>query len=180
MNYLDIILAIPLLWGLYKGLSSGIIKELSSLLALLLGIYGAVHFSALLEPELAQHFSIEASYLPALSFGITFIVIVLLVRLLGLLLDKIIKLVSLGMLSRLLGGVFGVLKAAFIMSALLLMFNVFDVHLELIPKKQKKQSLLYMPISQLVPAILPESENGQSLIKEAEKALKKIEQTIPL
>ena len=126
MNYLDIILSIPLLWGLYKGLTKGIIKELASLLALLLGIYGAVHFSELAQPFLSENLSIDESFLPMISFAATFIIIALLVRLVGLVLDKLIKLVALGMISRLLGGVFGVLKSAFVISALLLIFNTID------------------------------------------------------
>ena len=179
MNYLDIILSIPLLWGFYKGLTRGIIKELASLLALIFGIYGAVHFSEQLQPTLQANTSIDESFLPIISFAATFIVIVLLVRLLGLMLDKIIKLVALGMISGLLGGVFGALKTAFIISALLLVFNTLDYHLELIPNEQKKNSLLYQTISEMVPLLLPEAEDGNSLIEEAEKVWQEAEEIIP-
>ena len=64
MNYLDIILSIPLLWGLYKGITRGIIKELASLLALVLGTYGAIHFSEQIQPTLQANTSIDESYLP--------------------------------------------------------------------------------------------------------------------
>ena len=180
MNYLDIILSIPLLWGLYKGLKRGIIKELASLLALILGIYGAVHFSEQLQPTLQANTSIDESFLPIITFAATFIIIVLMVRLLGLLLDQIIKMVALGMISRLLGGVFGVLKTAFIISSLLLIFNTLDYHLELIQSEQKKNSLLYQSISEMVPLLLPEAEGGNSLIEEAEKVWQEAEEIIPL
>lgn len=169
MNYLDIFLSIPLLLGLYKGLTRGIIKEIASLLAFILGIYVAVHFSEKLQPTLQANTSIDESYLPIITFTATFIVIAFLVRLLGLLLNKIVKMVALGMISRLLGGVFGMLKIAFIISALLLVFNTLDYHLKLIPGEQKKKSLLYQPISEMVPLMLPEIEDGNSLIEEAEK-----------
>ncbi len=169
MNYLDIILSIPLLWGSYKGLTRGIIKELASLLALILGIYGAVHFSEQLQPTLQANTSIENTFLPIIAFAVTFVVIVLLVRLLGLILDKIIKLVALGMISRFLGGFFGALKTAFIISALLLVFNTLDYHLELIPYEQKKNSLLYQPISEMMPLLLPEAGYVNKLIEEVEK-----------
>ena len=169
MNYLDIFLSIPLLLGLYKGLTRGIIKEIASLLAFILGIYVAVHFSEKLQPTLQANTSIDESYLPIITFTATFIVIAFLVRLLGLLLNKIVKMVALGMISRLLGGVFGVLKTAFIISALLLVFNTLDYHLKLIPSEQKKKSLLHQPISEMVPLLLPELEDGNGLLKEAEK-----------
>ena len=94
MNYLDIFLSIPLLWGLYKGLTRGIIKEIASLLAFILGIYAAVYFSEQLQPILQANMSINESFLPIITFTATFIVIAFLVRLIGLLLDKIVKIMA--------------------------------------------------------------------------------------
>ena len=180
MNYLDIILAIPLLWGLYKGVSKGIIKELASLVALIVGIYGAIHFADSIQPYLKSELSIESSFLPIVSFAITFIAIVLAVRFVGFIVDKIIKMVALGLVSRLLGGVFGVLKTAFIISALLLVFNTFDYHLNLIPLEQKNSSVLYKPISNMIPSIAPNVNDGNSLIDEAEKIWEDAEEKINL
>lgn len=180
MNYIDIILSIPMLWGLYRGLKRGIIKELTSLLALILGIYGAVHFSEQLQSIFQANISIDDSLLPIISFAASFILIVLLVRLIGLLLDKIIKMAALGMISRLLGGVFGMLKTAFIISAILLVFNTLDYQLEIIPKEQKKNSLLHQPISEMVSLLIRDVEVGNSLIEEAEKIWQEAEEVIPL
>jgi len=180
MNYIDIILSIPLLWGLYKGLKRGIIKELTSLLALILGIYGAVHFSEQLQSIFQANISIDDSLLPIISFAASFILIVLLVRLIGLLLDKIIKMADLGMISRLLGGVFGMLKTALIISAILLVFNTLDYQLEIIPKEQKKNSLLHQPISEMVSLLIRDVEDGNNLIEEAEKIWQEAEEVIPL
>ncbi|MDA7794566.1 CvpA family protein [Flavobacteriales bacterium] len=178
MNYLDIILVIPLLWGLYKGVSKGIIKELASLMALIIGIYGAVHFADSIQPYIKNSLSIESSFLPILSFAITFIGIVLVVRVIGFIVDKIIKLVALGFISRVLGGVFGVLKTAFIISALLLIVNTFDYYLNLIPLEQKNASVLYRPLSNMIPSIAPNVSDGNSLINEAEKIWEEAEQKI--
>ena len=180
MNYLDIILVIPLLWGLYKGISRGIVKELATLIALITGIYGAVHFADNIHPYLKEQFAIESSFLPIISFAVTFIVLVLAVKLIGFIVDKILKAVALGIISRLLGGVFGVLKAVFILSALLLIINTFDYYIKLIPVEQKKQSVLYKPISNMIPSIMPNVKDGDSLIKEADKIWKDAEEKINL
>ena len=45
MAIIDIILGALILYGLIKGLSKGFFVEVTSLLALLVGVYGAVHFS---------------------------------------------------------------------------------------------------------------------------------------
>ena len=75
MSYLDIILSVPLMWGLYKGLSKGIIKELAALTALIAGIYGAIHLADNIHPYLKEQFAITSSFLPIVSFAITFIII---------------------------------------------------------------------------------------------------------
>ena len=49
MNYLDIAIAAPILYGLIKGFSNGLIKEVTGLLSLIIGVYVAVNFSKFLE-----------------------------------------------------------------------------------------------------------------------------------
>ena len=178
MNYLDIILSIPLLWGLYKGFSRGIIIELATLLALVFGIYGALHFAIYIQPTLSKQFSIDSSFLPIVSFAITFLAIVLIVRVIGYIIDRILKLVALGFMSRMLGGIFGVLKVAFVISATLLVFNTFDNHLQLIPIEQKNTSLLYRPISNMVSTIVPNVSDANSLIEEAEQTWTQFDESI--
>jgi membrane protein required for colicin V production len=88
--------------------------------------------------------------------------------------------VALGLLSKLLGGVFGMLKTAFIISAFLLVFNTFDYHVNLIPLEQKNSSVLYKPISNMIPSIAPSVNDGNSLIDEAEKIWEDAEAKINL
>ena len=57
MNYLDIAIAVPLLYGLVKGFSNGLIKEITGLVSLIIGIYVAVNFSIFLEPHLSGIFA---------------------------------------------------------------------------------------------------------------------------
>ena len=39
MNYLDFIIAVPLLWGAWKGFQRGIIFEIAMLIGIILGLY---------------------------------------------------------------------------------------------------------------------------------------------
>ena len=48
MNYLDIVIAIALLYGLVKGFTNGLIKEITGLLGLIIGVYVAINFSSYL------------------------------------------------------------------------------------------------------------------------------------
>ena len=44
MNYLDIIIVIPLVYGMIKGFYNGLVKEITALLALVVGVYVAINF----------------------------------------------------------------------------------------------------------------------------------------
>ena len=54
MNYLDIILIIPLAYGLVQGLRKGLVKEIAGLLAVVLGVYLARYFSLPASQALAE------------------------------------------------------------------------------------------------------------------------------
>lgn len=178
MNYLDIVLSVPLLWGLYKGITRGIIKELSTLLALVLGIYGAVNYSDLMVPIVSDYVNIDENYQSMVCFSITFMLIVLIVRLLGVLLDKVVSLVSLTFISRLMGGVFGLFRMAFVCSALLLVLNTINKQFEMIPKHDIAHSILYEPVSGLVPLMSSKSEHAEGLLQNTEKAIKNVEESV--
>ena len=45
MNYFDIALIIPIIYGMVQGFSRGIVKEVTSLVSLLIGVYIAINFS---------------------------------------------------------------------------------------------------------------------------------------
>ena len=99
MNSLDIAIATPLLYGLIKGFSNGLIKEITDLLSLVLGIYIAVNFSIFLEPHLSGLDNYE-QFKPILAFAILFVVTIFIVKFIGILVNKITKVLSLGFISR--------------------------------------------------------------------------------
>ena len=88
--------------------------------------------------------------------------------------------IALGIISRLLGGVFGLLKAVFILSSLLLILNAFDNYFNLLPANQKTQSIFHKPISNIIPSILIEINGGEKLIKETNKLLNNSKDNINL
>ncbi|ATA68595.1 colicin V production CvpA [Capnocytophaga cynodegmi] len=146
MNTVDIILLIFLGFGLIRGLWRGVIIELASLLAIVLGIYGAIHFSFYVAGILNQHLSLDKSTTEAVSFAFTLVLIMLIVMLLAKLLTKVVESVSLGFLNRLAGGIFGVLKVTIIAGSLFLMLEKTWQITKWIPEKTLQNSVLYEPI----------------------------------
>lgn len=155
MNVIDIVLGVILLFGLAQGLIKGFFIELASLLALVIGIYGAVHFSFILKDFLASLVSWDEKYLQLTAFACTFIIIVVLISLLGKLLTKFSSLIALGLVNRLLGGIFGFVKMAFLLSLVLLFFDAFNQNGNFVEKRDIETSVLYGPVKRFVPMILP-------------------------
>ncbi|WP_299900706.1 CvpA family protein [uncultured Aquimarina sp.] len=155
MNYIDIILGILLLWGLIKGFSKGLFVSLASLVALVAGIYISVHFSYYVGDYLAQHVDWSDGALKLTAFAITFIGVVILISLAGKLLTKIADFASLGILNKLLGAAFGVLKFAFIASVVIIFIDAANRSLKIIKQETLDASILYAPVKSLAPAILP-------------------------
>src|SRR5688572_12092091 len=99
MVILDIVIGILLVWGLYKGLKNGFFVELASLIALVAGIYGAIHFSYFVGDRLSERLEWDPRYISITAFLVTFLAILLLVNFAGRFLTKIADFAMLGFLN---------------------------------------------------------------------------------
>lgn len=145
MNYIDIILILPLLYGAFKGFSKGLIVEVATLLGLVLGVYTAIRYSGYTEEFLRDFLNITSRYLSYIALGITFLIVVMLVCLLGKMLTKFIDMVSLGLINKLLGTVLGAAKYFVILCVVLLIADALDDKFHFISKETKESSLLFDP-----------------------------------
>ena len=176
MNYLDIIIAIPLVWAVYTGFTKGFVIALASLVALIGGIYCAIHFSGITGDFIDRWFDPNPKYLPLISFSFTFLIVVGIVYLIAFLIDRIIKATGLGIVNRLVGVVFNLAKMALILSVIMSLFNYAGVIRPLIPEKAKQESVLYDPVSRIAPAVFPylKFEEWKEKFKPEDKDLKDI------
>lgn len=138
LNGLDYILLVPLLWAVFKGFKNGLIKEVFSLLALILGIFLTYKFSYFVEEKLDGVFA--AHYL---AFVITFFAVLLGVHFVGVLVDKVVQLAVPNFLNRLFGICFGIVKWLFICSVLLYMLKAIDTKQKILTPKLTENSLFY-------------------------------------
>ena len=151
-SYIDLIILIPVLFGLYKGFTKGFILSLATLLGLLLGVYGGVKFSYITSRFLFEKFEIE---IPLLAFSITFLILVVGVYLLGKLLSKFVDVLALGIVNKLAGAVFGVGKILLILSVLLLLFENVNQKFTLIEEHEIDKSELYGFLKQTSEMVFP-------------------------
>lgn len=113
MNILDYIILIPLLYLIVKGILRGFIREISSLAGIILGIW----LGNLFQPQVSEvlyHYLPDSRFIPLVSLGLIFVVILILCNLAGWGLRLVFKTVFLGWFDRVMGGVFAVLKTMFL------------------------------------------------------------------
>jgi len=165
MNYIDIIIIIILGVAMIRGFVNGFVREIASLAALIIGIWGAIRFSSFTAAKLYDYFDMTGKYVGIIAFIITFLIIVVIIHFIGLLVDKLMNAVALGFINKLLGIAFGLLKSVLIMSVIFMVLNAIDQHRPFLPKEKIERSMLYNPISDIAPAIFPiigEANFGQS------------------
>ena len=155
MPTIDIILTCLIGFGIVKGLFKGLFVEVASLLALLLGAYGAIYFSNFTVNCLSAYLDWPEKTIGLTAFALTFIAILLGISMAGKALTKLASFASLGILNKILGGLFGGLKMALIASAILFAANSFNARLSLVSEDKIHASILYMPVQSLASKILP-------------------------
>jgi membrane protein required for colicin V production len=160
MNAFDIIIAALLLFGFVRGIIKGLFVEVASLAALVGGVYGAIHFSYFIGDFLKASVSWSEEYISLAAFAATFIVLIIFIALIGKLLTKLANFASLGILNKILGGVFGGLKLGLILSVIFIFFGKMNDTIPFIKKETLEASILYGPVKSIAPTIFP------SIIKE--------------
>lgn len=138
MNALDIIILVPLLWAGFKGFKNRLVKEIFSLLALILGIYITYSFS--------DYVAMKLPNLPAIgiiAFIITFVGVVIAVHFVGILFEKIVKIMVPNFVNRLAGICFGIIKVLFICSILLHFVKTIDKQEIILKSDFIENSFLY-------------------------------------
>lgn len=155
MSIIDIVLGALLLFGLIRGTMKGLFVEVASLVALVLGVYGAIHFSGFVAGFLESKVDWNEKTINIVAFTITFVMIVLAISLAGKALTKLADFAALGIINKLAGGVFGTLKIGLILSVLLIVFNKLNNTLPFMEKEDLEQSIFYKPVKSLAPIIFP-------------------------
>jgi membrane protein required for colicin V production len=155
LNTLDILIALPLIWGIYRGFTKGFIIEAATLAGLILGVFVAYQFSDYTSEFLMDQFDFRSEYLPLIAFAITFIGVLILLHLFGRFLDKAVKSAGLGFFNRVLGAFLKLAGYVFILSILFSFINHADHKEKLITPSIKERSALYKPVSEFAPMIFP-------------------------
>ena len=141
MNVLDIILAIPLCYFIYKGWRRGLIFELAALVGIIVVCWAAIHFSS----WVAEQLKLEGDGALLIAFFITFLGVVVGSYFLGKAVEGFIKMVKANALNKILGALVGMAKCLCVLSILLNFVLMVDYNHIIITPKVQEESKLYKP-----------------------------------
>ena len=163
-SYIDLIILVPILFGLYKGFTKGLILSLATLIGMFLGIYGGVQFSHITSQYLYKEFNID---IPLVAFAVTFLVIMIVVYLLGKLITKFVDVIALGVFNKIGGALFGAGRMILILTVLLLFFENANAAFQLVKQEIIDDSQLYGLLKDSSEVIFPYFEELKSNIPDS-------------
>ena len=146
VNYLDIIILLPIIYGLVRGLMRGFVVECTAIIAIVLGIVAAKLWAPPFAGKILQVLEMPEGLAQSLSYVLLFVGVTLFCKAIARLVHRFLKAISLGWLDRLTGGLFGGLKWALILSVVLNLLLIPEQYVQIIKDEAKQTSELYQPI----------------------------------
>ncbi|QQR87919.1 MAG: CvpA family protein [Flavobacteriales bacterium] len=158
MNWLDISLLVLLGMAAFKGYQRGLLIELASLVGLVLGIWAGLRFNR----AVADWLGFE-EHQEALGFIVILLAVLALLHLAARVCTKAMDLTGLGLPNKAAGALSGLLRALFVLSA---MINVLSAVGDRLPEPMYntlKDSGIATGIQELAPMVVPELADGKWL-----------------
>ena len=138
------------IWAFYQGFKKGLVHSIFALLALFCGVIGALKFSHLASVYVQEYLHVASQYLPLVSFLLVFLLIVLIVRLISNLFEGFLKFIHLGLINKVVGGIFWGMLIIFLFSTVLWFLN----QATLISPELKTASKVYVYLEPISPWII--------------------------
>ena len=155
MNTLDIIILVCFIPAFILGISKGLVKQLTSLAALVIGAVLAIKYSPVLGGWLTNYILLNSSLMNVICFIIIAIVAILVLNLAGNLICKVIKIATLGWLDKLLGIIFALLKAVIIIGLLISVFDGLNNSFGFVSQEKLDASVMYSAVKHICDVIFP-------------------------
>ncbi len=155
MEFIDIIIGGFLLYGFFRGIWNGLFVELASFVSLLVGIWAALKFSNILGALLQSIVSWSPRTIMIVSFALTFILVFIGITLLAKVFTTLFSFAGLGIINKILGGLFGTMKMVLILGVSLGIFDKINFANHITEKETLEKSMLYFPVLNTATSIYP-------------------------
>ena len=157
MNLIDSICLIILIYGSYKGFKNGIVGELLSFLGILLGIYLSKTYYPIVDEYLATIFDSTNQLVSLISVILIFSVTIILTKILSKVITKALNVLALGLLNKLIGSIFGLLKYLLILCIITFIFSKANDVFVLIETNKIEKTQIFSKIQKINDYILNQS-----------------------
>lgn len=155
ITVVDAIILIAFLPALIGGLRSGLVRQLSALIALIAGVWIGWHFSNGVATLLRNLFKWEGQLVQIVAFLLLLFGVIFLVNLIGRTIASLLKFLLLGWVDRILGVLFAIIKYAFLFSIIIYVLTVIDNNFPFLPEESLSKSIFYTPLKEFAPLLSP-------------------------
>jgi len=168
MSWFDIFLALIVVLGFLRGFFTGFVKQISSLLGIVAGLLFAGRLAVKINPWLQQMTgSTSPRLIEAVSYVVAFFVILIIFSLIGLIIQKMLKLLQLSLIDRGAGSFLCAAKWIVIVSIILNVILMFDVNQRIIKPGVRQNSVFFPYIKSVTSYFIPfldfgSEEEGQN------------------
>jgi membrane protein required for colicin V production len=158
MNSIDIALGVILLYAGVRGFMRGAIKEIAGIVAIAAGVFLSIKFSGYTAQLLNEYFGVTGGMIKPAAFIVTFVLVLILVKLLAGITDKMLEFAGLGIFLKLGGTIISLLKWMLILGAVLIALVDFNSYVEnsFIDEKPIKESILSKMCMGVAGLLLPD------------------------
>lgn len=168
MNSLDVILGGILIIAFFLGFRKGFVASLLAFLRFFIAGYIAIYYVSDLKPYMRWMGQQEDFTYQIAAFILCFLAVSIALWFLSKFLTQFVDFLALGVLNRLAGGAFSILKYALLLSFVLFAINIIDKDKNWIEEETSESSQLHSPIASIAPTLIPiisdliEDLNGES------------------
>jgi membrane protein required for colicin V production len=145
LNWLDIVILLPIVYGLGHGLLRGFVRELTSIFAVLGGVLAGKFFAPKVASMLLSVMNMPDRAALLIAYVLLFFGVALVCKLLAKIISKFLCKLDMNWLNRLVGAVFGAAVWALIVSLLLNFITFLEPYYPIIKDEAKQESKLYQP-----------------------------------
>jgi membrane protein required for colicin V production len=147
---IDILCCVIVCLAVIQGWRKGFILALFSMVCGLIGLAAAVKLSAVLATHMKSDLHMSSKWLPVIAFILVFVLVLLIIRWAGKLLEKLVQMVLLGWLNKLCG----ILLFLILYLSIYSIFLFYGTKTQLISKQAVDDSHLYSLIAPFGPGVI--------------------------
>ena len=155
MATLDIILLICFIPGIIRGISKGFLEQALSLVGIVLSVWAAFKFSALVCGWLKPYLSLSETTLNVVAFALILIAVCIVVLLVAKLLTKVLEMSMLGWLDKILGLVFALVVNGLLLGVFIILFDTLNLKFGFVKPEVLDGSIVYTTLRDFCYLVFP-------------------------